>query len=104
MKGPGGGVGTDAAILHAGDFGCRPWMQHALRITREEGQVQRLIDHSRPLIRPSIGNERIWVMNEVVRPGASAYWGECSGTAVCADYTEASEQAEAAQNTSRDDQ
>ena len=44
MKGPGGGVGADAAILHGGDFARRTGLNHALRIPVEEGQVQRLID------------------------------------------------------------
>src|SRR5437667_12753456 len=75
-------------------------MYHPLCIPVEERQVQRII---LLLLRPNarIGNERIWIENEVVSPGASSYWG--GGTASCAYHPKMSEQAEAPQNTSCDD-
>src|SRR6059058_3561417 len=76
-------------------------MYHPLCIPVEERQVQHIILLlPRPTAR--IGYERIWIVNEVVSPGASSYWG--GGTASCAYHPKMSEQAEAPQNASRDNQ
>jgi hypothetical protein len=102
MECPGFSIDTDATILHGGHLGCRARMNHTLRITVEERQVQCLVNYTRPPIRRAIGNERYYVVIEVVNPGASPH--RCSRTAACAYHTKMSEQAEAAQDASCDDQ
>src|SRR6266851_855057 len=80
---PGCSVGTDAAILQAGNFACRARMDHALRIPVEERQVQRIILHPPAPITPlwnAIGNERIWVMS-LGSPGASVHRDDSRWTA-----------------------
>jgi hypothetical protein len=74
MERPGGGISADAAIVHRRDVARRPGMHHALQVTREERQVQRLIDLSPVTL---IGKERMWIRIDILSPGASPH---CSGS------------------------
>src|SRR5260370_9694715 len=81
-------------------------MNYTLGISVEKRQVQRLIDHC---VIPTyqcgcIGNERIWLSIDIVRPGASPYRADRSGTALWAYHTKVREQTEAAHDASSDDQ
>jgi len=62
---PGFGVSADASILHAGHLARRSRVNHALRVTVEERQVQCMIDLNRRI--PS-GNLRTCIDKEVLRP------------------------------------
>src|SRR5207244_3984465 len=92
---------ADTTILYRRDLRGRPRMHHALLVTVEEGQVERLIEQKRAIAELPIGNERIGVMKEVISPGASSHH---SATAACAEQTEVGEQTCAAQEASHDDQ
>jgi hypothetical protein len=96
MECPRSGIWADSAILQARNLGRRARMNQALRVTVEKRQVERLLEISKA---SAIGNERTWVYNEVQSPGASPHRSD--DIASCA---EASEQAEAAQDASCDDQ
>ena len=99
MERPGGGICADAPILDGGNFGCRPRVNHALRVTIKEGQVQCLLGHNSPRITGGIRDQTIWIMGEIFYPGASPGHLDGGGATMCTEYPKLSEQAEAAQHT-----
>src|SRR5437867_4546320 len=100
MERPGGRIGTDTTILHAGHFACCSRMHDALGIPVEERQVEGLVHAA--TVAPTIGNERIWV-KRVVRPGASTHRAYINGTATCAQHPEVREQDPTTPDASRND-
>src|SRR6266568_5004529 len=100
MERPGGRIGTNTTILHAGHFACCSRMHDALGIPVEGRQVEGLVHAA--AVASTIGNERIWV-KRIVRPGASSHhWSRSS--AVCTYHTEVGEEAHTAQDSPCDDQ
>src|SRR6266700_4539929 len=100
MERPGGRIGTNTTILHAGHFACCSRMHDALGIPVEERQVEGLVHAA--AVASTIGNERIWV-KRIVRPGASSHHRHDS-SAVGAYHTEMGEQANTTQESACDDQ
>src|SRR6266571_1219864 len=100
MECPGFAFCADAAILQIGHLSCRSGMHLPLRITIEERQVECLVHAA---VAPTIGEERIDVTKEIVRPGTSAY-GVGRGSATSgAYYSKVREQAHTPKDASCDD-
>jgi hypothetical protein len=65
-------------------------MNHALCISVEERQVERLIDR---ITDYRIGKERSWLASDFISPGAAAHRDDSRGSTLCAKHPKVRKQA-----------